>query len=109
MASKPEDQFAEEFVVSEEGLKAPDRPGTANTVAQAERRDKDKPDQKKPGAEKPGEKPKAENVLPEPVSKKKSGPAVSALNKYAQYDKYHPLNQPFPAIEDYKGPKCSLC
>ena len=113
MASKPEDPFAEEFVVSEEGLKAAERPGTANTVARAERREQapapGPPGDKKPASEKPGEQPKAENALPKPGPKKKSGPAVSALNKYAQYDKYHPLNQPFPAIEDYKGPKCTLC
>ena len=51
MASKPEDQFAEEFVVSEEGLKA-DRPGTANTVAKVEKEDKAKTDPQKKQDEK---------------------------------------------------------
>lgn len=101
MASKPEDQFAEEFVVSEEGLKA-DRPGTANTVAKVEKEDKAKTDPQKKQDE------KTENALPKPGLKKKSAPAISSLNKYAQYDKYHPLNQPFPAIENFKGPKCRL-
>ena len=107
MASNPQDPFAEEFVVSEEGLQAP-RPGTANTVAHVDRADKPKPDPQNQPSASPQEKPKAENALPKQTPKKKSGPAISSLNKYAQYDKYHPLNQPFPAIEDYKGPKCSL-
>lgn len=42
-----------------------------------------------------------------PVAKpaKKNGPVVSRLNQYAMYDKNHPLNKPFAAIENFKGPK----
>lgn len=37
--------------------------------------------------------------------KKKSSVVVSKMNQYAQFDKNHPLAQPFPAIEGFKGPK----
>lgn len=40
--------------------------------------------------------------------KKKSSVVISRMNQYAQFDKNHPLAQPFPAIEGFKGPKCRL-
>lgn len=40
--------------------------------------------------------------------KKKSSVVISKMNQYAQFDKNHPLAQPFPAIEGFKGPKCRL-
>ena len=52
---------------------------------------------------------KGMDKIEKPVTaKKKPKPNISKLNKYAQYDKYHPLNQPFPAIENFKGPKSTL-
>ena len=39
------------------------------------------------------------------VNPKKKGPVVSSLNQYAMYDKNHPLNRPFPSVQDFKGPK----
>jgi hypothetical protein len=38
-------------------------------------------------------------------AEKKPEQAISQMNRYAQYDKFHPLNRAFPAIEGFKGPK----
>ena len=94
LASQPKADFEDIILGPEE---SPLRPGTAVT-AKVE-------DESWKGAtpkEKAQELPIVKPVKKEPTKAKQ---AVSSLNQYAQYDKYHPLNQPFPAIESFKGPK----
>jgi hypothetical protein len=38
-------------------------------------------------------------------AEKKPEQAISQMNRFAQYDKFHPLNRPFPAVEGFKGPQ----
>lgn len=105
------DQKAEKFPGSEDVIGSPDkesavRPGTAHTVA-GEEKSEEKTSlvvMPEPKAEVVDEEKQQKVKKPEPPAKKK-GPVVSRLNQYAMYDKNHPLNQPFPAIENFKGPK----
>lgn len=92
-------EHTEEFILENNNSARPD---TANTVGIG---GKSKKEVELMPIEKES---KQEGKLPKESLKKKSAPGISALNRYAQYDKYHPLNQPFPAIEDFKGPKGSL-
>jgi hypothetical protein len=79
------------------------RPGTANTMAADERMNKDSLIVPKKDEEKPKDTPK---IVPASKPKKKA-PVVSKMNQYALYDKNHPLNKQFPAIQNFKGPKRS--
>lgn len=72
------------------------RPGTANTMAQDDKTTKNSSIMPK--------KEDAPKVEPT-IKPKKAPPVVSRLNQYAMYDKNHPLNKPFPAIQNFKGPK----
>lgn len=78
------------------------RPGTANTAAMDEVTPKSSPIsivQEEP--------PKETVKITAPSKPKKKAPIVSQMNQYAVYDKNHPLNRPFPAIQNFKGPKSS--
>ena len=92
LAAKPKAGFEDVLIGSEENQA---RPGTANTANWED-------DKKKSLVTKEQTAPIVAN---KPIPTKKNKQAVSSMNRYAQYDKYHPLNQPFPAIENFKGPK----
>lgn len=79
------------------------RPGTANTMAAEDKTTKNSSVMPKKDEEMGKETPK---IVP-PVKPKKKAPVVSKMNQYALYDKNHPLNKPFPAIQNFKGPKRS--
>lgn len=77
------------------------RPDTAQTRSGEDKQitvEKLEDEKAKPNNEK-------DNKVPVAKPAKKKGPVVSRLNQYAMYDKNHPLNKPFPAIESFKGPK----
>jgi len=100
--------FGDDFIGAEE---SPIRPNSAMTaspeIEKGAKVTKEEIDKKPKDSDKPKDKEKEKEVPKIVPPPKKTKQAISSLNKYAQYDKYHPLNQPFPAIENFKGPKCT--